>query len=104
MENESKQVKRDTRKERIISLTQIELDDIVYYASFRAAKKALNNHYNGLIPWFDLFERDHANMLIELEQIKLRLELQDTNKKKVTQNMVNELVEEERKAKKNEDE
>ncbi len=79
VDNVNEKVKRDTRKERIISLTQSELNDIVYYASLRASKKALDNHYNGLIPWFDLFERDHANMLMELEQIKLRLDCKDND-------------------------
>lgn len=58
----------------IVKLSIGDLNDLVYVASFHAATNACSNLYKGLTKAFlDRFDEDHAILIDEMEQIRVRL-------------------------------
>ena len=60
-------------EDNLITLTIGELNDLVYSASLRAARKATNDLYHGITKgFFYRWDDDIRTILDEIEQLKLR--------------------------------
>jgi hypothetical protein len=64
----------EKNKELLITMTQGQLEDLIYYTSVRASKRALDKHFRGLLPFLDQINSDNEKIIDELDFIKLSLQ------------------------------
>jgi hypothetical protein len=71
----------EKNKELLVTMTQGQLEDLIYYTTVRACKRALDFHFKGLLPFLDQINGDNEKIIEELDFIKLSL-LNGTKAKK----------------------
>ncbi len=65
----------------VVQMTESDLDDLIYYTSLRATKRALDRHFNGLLPFLTKMNDDLELIIKEQEYIKTFLKMQLEQKK-----------------------
>jgi hypothetical protein len=71
----------EKNNELLVTMTQGQLEDLIYYTTVRASKRALDKHFRGLLPFLDRINDDNEKIIEELDYIKLAL-LNGTKAKK----------------------
>ncbi|MEH7419554.1 hypothetical protein V7266_30440 [Neobacillus drentensis] len=56
----------------MVTLSVKELDDLIYNTTYRAMKRALNNHFHGIVPFFNKMNDDLETIVKEIDYLKLR--------------------------------
>jgi hypothetical protein len=64
----------EKNNELLVTMTQGQLEDLIYYTTVRASKRALDKHFRGLLPFLDRINDDNEKLLEELDFIKLSLQ------------------------------
>lgn len=69
----------EQQNEKVVFITESELDNLIYYTSYRAAKRANDKLFSGLAPFLYTFGEEHLKIMEELDYIKTFLQM-DNNK------------------------
>jgi hypothetical protein len=64
----------------LVTMTYKELDDLIYFNTLRATKRALDNHFKGLLPFFNLIQDQQETMIREIDYMKLLLQERNIEK------------------------
>jgi hypothetical protein len=88
--------------EKFVLLTEKQIDDLIYFSSLRATKRACDNLFGGLIPYLNRLNEDNGKILEELDFIKLSLQNNKRTTKKSKkvnpEETVNEFTDEQKEA------
>jgi hypothetical protein len=58
-------------KERLVIISEKELNDLIYFTSLRATERALDRHFRGLLPFLNRINDDNEKIIEQLDFIKL---------------------------------
>lgn len=58
-------------KERLVIISDKELNDLIYFTSLRATERALDRHFRGLLPFLNRINDDNEKIIEQLDFIKL---------------------------------
>jgi hypothetical protein len=61
----------DKNNELLVTLTVEQLDDLIYYTSYRAARRANDKLFKGLLPFLVKMNDDFETIIREIDYLKL---------------------------------
>jgi hypothetical protein len=61
----------EKNKELIVTMTAEQLDDLIYYTTHRASKRANDKLFRGLLPFLNKMNDDFETIIREIDYLKL---------------------------------
>jgi hypothetical protein len=64
----------DRRREKTVILSEQEFEDIIYYTTYRASRRANDKLFRGLLPFLNKMNDDFETIIRELDYLKREIE------------------------------